>query len=376
MAQVNKQVPREALRLTVPCEFVKSEAGAKTAPVKMLARSGQPIEHWYWGNVIHDMSGMTSKDVIPIDYCHYDQEILGFIDTFDTTAGDLLLSGQLTPFEPTDRASEVLFKTNAGVPYEASINFCGEGILLEEVGRGQVAQVNGYQFEGPGIIVRKWPLRGVAICPYGADGNTNTELKESKDTVSVVYFSKESEMSKTIAAPVAEPTPATALATKETPATAAVTKTPAELAAEAAKLAAATPATPAAPAAGADKPGQAFITAFGDAGARAFLEGKSFEATAAEFIATEKKAHADAVTALNAAHKVETDALSAKVTELTGRLDGLKLGNDAVNFEVGQDKDKVASTATVTPPPSKFASALPDNLAKVAAALKMPGKKE
>jgi hypothetical protein len=37
-----------------------------------------------------------------------------------------------------------------------------------------VAPVNGYQFEGPGIIVREWPLRGVAICPYGADANTES----------------------------------------------------------------------------------------------------------------------------------------------------------------------------------------------------------
>lgn len=39
---------------------------------------------------------------------------------------------------------------------------------------GEIAPVNGYDFEGPGVIIREWPLRGVAICPYGADANTES----------------------------------------------------------------------------------------------------------------------------------------------------------------------------------------------------------
>jgi len=59
-----------------------------------------------------------------------------------------------------------------GVPYEASINFGGDGIKIQELGDGETTEVNGARFDGPGIVVREWPLRGVAICPYGADMNT------------------------------------------------------------------------------------------------------------------------------------------------------------------------------------------------------------
>jgi hypothetical protein len=114
------------------------------------------------------------KSRIPIDYVHDAKEIVGYLNKFDATSGDLVTSGALVPFKDSDRATEIVHKMKAGVPYEASINFGGDGIKVEEVADGMVAQVNGYQFDGPGIIVREWPLRGVAICPYGADANTES----------------------------------------------------------------------------------------------------------------------------------------------------------------------------------------------------------
>jgi len=60
-------------------------------------------------------------------------------------------------------------RSTSGTPYEASIYFGGDGIRVEEVAEGQVAQVNGFQFASPGIVIREWPLRGVAVCPYGAE---------------------------------------------------------------------------------------------------------------------------------------------------------------------------------------------------------------
>jgi hypothetical protein len=158
-------------------EFAIGDNGenAKTAPLSMKARSGQPIEHWYWGRVVHDLSGMRlAKNRVAVDYCHDDKEIVGYLNKFDATSGDLMASGALVPFKDNDRATEIAHKMKAGVPYEASINFGGDGIKLEDVPEGMVAQVNGYAFAGPGVIVREWPLRGVAVCPYGADQNTES----------------------------------------------------------------------------------------------------------------------------------------------------------------------------------------------------------
>lgn len=177
-------IPANACILSVG-EFAIGDNGesAKTAPLSMVARSGKPIEHWFWGRVVHDLSGMRlAKPRLPVDYCHDDKEVIGYLNKFDAATGDLVASGALVPFKDNDRATEIVHKMKAGVPYEASINFGGDGIKVEDVPEGFVAQVNGYEFAGPGIIVREWPLRGVAVCPYGADANTesSSNFKASK----------------------------------------------------------------------------------------------------------------------------------------------------------------------------------------------------
>lgn len=170
------EIPAAACLLTVGSfELGSNGPEAKTAPVKLTARSGQPIEHWFWGRIVHDLAGMhLHKSRLAIDYVHDSKEIIGYLNHFDSATGDLVTSGALVPFKDSDRATEIIHKMSQGVPYEASINFGGDGIKIQDVGEGEVADVNGYQFEGPGVIVREWPLRGVAICPYGADMNTES----------------------------------------------------------------------------------------------------------------------------------------------------------------------------------------------------------
>lgn len=156
---------------------------SKTRKIKIKARSGQPIEHWFWGKIVHDLSGMRMhKARLPVDYAHNDSEVLGYLNHFDSSSGDLVASGALTPFKEDDRASEVIAKMDMGVPYEASIFFGGDGIALQDVADGESVTVNGYDFSGPGVIVREWPLRGVAVCPYGADANTETKSLSSKSS--------------------------------------------------------------------------------------------------------------------------------------------------------------------------------------------------
>jgi hypothetical protein len=176
------KIPAEACVLHVG-EFELGDNGgtAKTAPVRLVARTGKAIEHWFWGRIVHDLAGMhLHKPRIPIDYLHDGNQVIGYLNKFDVASGDLVTSGALVPFKESDRATEIIHKSRAGVPYEASINFGGDGIKIEDVPEGHTAQVNGFQFDGPGVIVREWPLRGVAICPYGADANTASAVLSEK----------------------------------------------------------------------------------------------------------------------------------------------------------------------------------------------------
>ena len=100
-----------------------------------------------------------------------------------------------------------------------------------------------------------------------------------------------------------------------------------------------------------------YIGAFGDTGARWFLEGKSFAVAAAEHIA-----------ALNAGHKTEVDALKAENTALKTKLDAMPRGNDAASFSVESGSKAGAPTQ------GKFSNLSP-NLAKFAESLVIPNGK-
>lgn len=198
------KIPAGACTLVVgEVELGDNGDGAKSAPISLVARSGKPIEHSFWGRVVHDFAGMhLHKSKLPIDYVHDSKEVIGYLNKFSTESGDLVSSGALVPFKESDRATEIIHKSKAGVPYEASINFGGDGIKVQEIGPGEMSQVNGYDFEGPGLIIREWPLRGVAICPYGADMNTDSTVlsntgKEFSATVVTASetTTKETEMS-------------------------------------------------------------------------------------------------------------------------------------------------------------------------------------
>jgi hypothetical protein len=229
-------IPAAACTLIVgEFELGDNGEGAKTAPVRLVARSGKPIEHWFWGRIVHDLAGMrVHKPRLPIDYVHDSKEIVGYLNRFDTESGDLITSGALVPFKDSDRATEILHKFRAGVPYEASINFGGDGIKVEDVPEGYIAQVNGFAFEGPGVIVREWPLRGVAICPYGADMHTeSTALSGAKQYAATVFRSpktatKETEMSEQVAVEVAAQVETPVVAETEEKIETPVEETPAE----------------------------------------------------------------------------------------------------------------------------------------------------
>ncbi|TWU12864.1 hypothetical protein CA54_16900 [Symmachiella macrocystis] len=187
----NNVVPAAAMRFGGPCDLVIGEQvdGGKTTPVELLARTSEPVDHYYWGRVVHDFAGMKlSKPQLLLDWCHYSDEVLGFLDRFEVRPEGLYCSGEIVPYLDRDKATEIVFKSAAGVPYESSINFNGSGIKVEEIGPGESVQVNGREFVGPGAVIREWPLRGVAICPYGADQNTAAEFADGGADVLIEYL--------------------------------------------------------------------------------------------------------------------------------------------------------------------------------------------
>lgn len=186
----HRNVPEAALNFKAG-EF---SFGDETSGLKMLARSSQPIDHWFWGRIVHDMDGIQHKERIVLDYNHDPDQVIGYLDSFEVTDAGLEASGHLVSFTDNDRAAEIQHKAKLGVPYEASINFGGSGLQLEEVADGETVPVNGYKFDGPGVVVRSWPFRGCAVCPYGADENTESTVFKGGPTVAVDILTGETIM--------------------------------------------------------------------------------------------------------------------------------------------------------------------------------------
>ncbi|HEY4635660.1 MAG TPA: hypothetical protein VIG92_03785 [Rhodospirillales bacterium] len=313
---IKHEVPALACHLAGGEVTFAAAKASGNVPIRMLARSAQPVEHWWWGRVVHDMSGMRAKSSIPIDYEHF--EPIGFLDKFDATNKGLFVEGELVPTgEPGDITGRLLKLSAGGVPYEASINFGGDGIKTEWLGEDQVAEVNGFTFEGPGVIIREWPLRGVAVCPYGEDANTNSRFHRDPNQV-FHLSSKEAAMSKPTPAPATKLSDTGAVETPAAPATETTPATPAAPAEK--KPAEETPGPAPTPAADALSAVRAeikrFRTAFGDKGPVYFDDGLSFEDASARHV----KELVEANTKLSAQVKELAEKLSKATGQPAGEL--------------------------------------------------------
>lgn len=184
MSKQTREVPVTAL--SSPVELAYGDETEESYPVSMLARSGEPIDHWYWGLMVHDFAGMNHKDTIAVDYCHNTDEVIGLADQFEVKDSSLHLTGELISTREGDRASEVYKLGKKGVPYEASITFDHQDLEVEYIPSDATVTVNGRDYTGPLTVFRNWNLRGVAICPYGYDRHSNTTLsRDNTETVTI-----------------------------------------------------------------------------------------------------------------------------------------------------------------------------------------------
>ena len=204
-----KTVPAKAFNLqSAICEFTPGDqANPARGPIKLTASSGEVFNHPYWGPMAFDYSGMKlSKSRVTLDYCHRQDEVVGYADKIDTSAGNLTVAGELVSVQPDDRAAEIMAKGAAGVPYEASIKFDPyNGLVVEEYQAGAIVQLNGGTELGPLTVIRQCLLRGVAVCPYGSDPYTNSEFSaagsDADVTLTINLHSEETEMSKETTTP-------------------------------------------------------------------------------------------------------------------------------------------------------------------------------
>lgn len=199
--QLKTTAPANALTFESACNFESPgdrdvKTGLRKMPVKLLARTGNVVEHWYFGRIVHDMKGMRSKSRIALDYRHDPDEPIGFADKIEADT-ELRLGGELISRSPEDEAAKIMDLGPAGVPYESSIQFGGD-VLFEWLPENMSTEVNGQSVTGPLTIVREWDLVRCAICLTGVDSGSQTSFSESGDNSAPINLKWSNSMSKEV----------------------------------------------------------------------------------------------------------------------------------------------------------------------------------
>ncbi|HEX8322484.1 MAG TPA: hypothetical protein VF595_01105 [Tepidisphaeraceae bacterium] len=177
--QLNATQASRITKFAVDIETGDNGENARTVPIKLLARTSDPVYvDFLDGYMVHDFATMNSKSRVPLDYAHDQYQSIGYLNKIELKDNALTCSGALVPYSanPRDPATEVIYKMRAGVPYEASIQTdLGD---LSYADDGSLVTLNGRTYDGfsPLFVMSNWNLMAVAVCKFGRDGATATEL--------------------------------------------------------------------------------------------------------------------------------------------------------------------------------------------------------
>lgn len=294
-----RSMPSESLKfggevLLEAGEIAATAGGMPQKPITIRARTANIGYQKYWGRCVHDMAGFRNPGKpIPLDWNHDSSDEIGVADRVDVVDGELVAFARLVPFKPDDSAARVIYRGASGIPYQASIVMSLDGLQVEEVADGEIVQVNGQDFAGPGAIFRQWGIDGIAVTPYGSDSHTSVQFAGKSPAVDVVFLTPVKDVATMVAPVVAAGKPA-------------AIESPAEIPAEKQNFS--------------REMALKFKTDFGAAGFDWYLEGKSYEEAARLFSASQQKRIED----LEANHTAAMTAKDELIAKLTSERDSFK----------------------------------------------------
>lgn len=183
-----KKVPKAALTFNEQTDGVVSftQQEGEERKLSMLGYSGSVMDHWYWGKVAVDISGVKfGRKPYPILEDHMTEKKIGIAFDVDTSNNQINFH-EIKPLK-NKFAEEVISNMDAGFPYQASISI--KPTKLEELKEDSSAEVNGYTMKGPGIIFRESLFRESSCCTFGVDNKTNTKAfsEREEDLVEFSY---------------------------------------------------------------------------------------------------------------------------------------------------------------------------------------------
>lgn len=144
---------------------------------KMAAYNGGLMELDGWGRpVVIDLDGMSvPRKTRPILLGHDHGKIVGHSDKIAIEDGKLRVEGVIS--EHTSAGQEVAALGAEGFPWQASIGARAVKVVRKD--EGETVTVNGQEFTGPILVMRKSILGEVSFVPLGADDSTSATVAAS-----------------------------------------------------------------------------------------------------------------------------------------------------------------------------------------------------
>jgi hypothetical protein len=173
-----RKIPSDALRFIAsePAEFGKGEDDRSIA---LTVYDGGISKHSFWGNLAFDMAGFRLlKSRIPIFQDHDLTQRVGF-STAVSMDGKIVVMGQM--LKGNEDAEKIRNDAKQGFPFEASMGIDLDKCKVVDIPEGVEREVNGKKFKGPGTVFEKTTIREVSVTPFGALGNTKSEVYALND---------------------------------------------------------------------------------------------------------------------------------------------------------------------------------------------------
>lgn len=182
------------------------EAKKKPSTFEMVANSGKPIlGHWFWDNLGIDLSGVKTKQRMPVLKDHDTDQRIGFSTDVEMTKDGMVVRGEL--LASSVLAQQIQTESREGFPWQASVHL--RPLKIERIPEGETAEVNGHVMAGPGHVFRSCECREVSFTALGADSETSASAfsgaSPGEIEVEVTEAEETEEMSETKPVPAAQP---------------------------------------------------------------------------------------------------------------------------------------------------------------------------
>ena len=179
MPKQNNDEPDKRIMMAGFCTIeaaapVKEGEAAKLPRITMEAYNGGKMNVRWWGDVVVDLAGMQTSDIVPILYAHSTYSIDDIVGQTDKVTSDKKLTATGSVMGSSETVKSMLGLAKNGFKFQMSIG--NTPTKTRDVPDNEEVEVNGQTIRGPFTLIVESELNEISILPLGADKSTSAAI--------------------------------------------------------------------------------------------------------------------------------------------------------------------------------------------------------